>query len=72
MAELIPLKYIIAACIFSTLGVVILFITLVLFDRLTPGHLWHEIGEKQNVALAITVAGITLAVAQIIASAIHG
>jgi len=43
-----------------------------LFDRMTPGRLWHEIVEKQNIALAITAGAMIIAISQIISSAING
>ncbi|MGY3803610.1 DUF350 domain-containing protein [Pigmentibacter ruber] len=70
--EYINLKYIISALVFSFLGVIILAISFYIFDKLTPGNLWHEIVVNKNIALAITTAAMTLAIAQIIASAIHG
>jgi uncharacterized membrane protein YjfL (UPF0719 family) len=41
-------------------------------DRLTPGHLWKEIVEEQNRALAIVVGAFTLGIALIIAASISG
>ncbi|WGL58914.1 DUF350 domain-containing protein [Pigmentibacter sp. JX0631] len=70
--DYINLKYIISAVVFSLLGVIILAIAFYIFDKLTPGNLWHEIVVNKNIALAITTAAMTLAIAQIIASAIHG
>lgn len=72
MEDLISLKYIVSAILYSVLGLVILAASFKIFDRMTPGDLWKEIVEKQNVALAITTGAMTLAIAQIIASAIHG
>ena len=72
MDSIFNLKYVGAAILYSALGIVILAISLFIFDRLTPGNLWKEIVEEHNIALAITAAAMTLAVAQIVASAIHG
>ena len=72
MEMLISGKYIVAAIVYSLLGIVILAVSFIVFDRCTPGHLWTEVVEKQNVALAITAAAMMLAMAHIIASAIHG
>jgi len=68
----INLDYVLSAVVFSLLGAAILFFCLWLFDRLTPENLWKKILHENNVALAILAAGFMLAVAQIIASAIHG
>jgi putative membrane protein len=70
--DVINFKYIINAIIYSILGLIILGGSFILFDKITPGNLWKEIVEEQNVALAITAGAMTLAIAQIIASAIHG
>lgn len=72
MEELINFKYIIGALVYSAVGLAILAAVWKIFDKMTPGVLWEEIIEKKNIALAITVGAVTLAVAQIIASAIHG
>ena len=70
--QLINSKYVVSALVFSGIGIVILCMAFWLFDKITPGNLWKEIVEEQNIALAITAAAFTLAIAQIIASAIHG
>lgn len=70
--QLISIKAIIAVLFFSTLGIVILACSFIIFDKLTPGNLWKEIVEEHNIALAITTAAMTLAVAQIVAAALHG
>jgi putative membrane protein len=70
--QLISTKYVVSALVFSGMGIVILSMAFWLFDKITPGNLWKEIVEEQNIALAITAAAFTLAIAQIIASAIHG
>ena len=58
--------------LYAFLGVVILVIVFVLVEVLTPRHnLRREIVEKQNVAVAILAGFFMLAVAIIIASAIH-
>ncbi len=72
LQQLISMKYIIASLVFSMIGIVVLSFSFIIFDKLTPGNLWKEIVEEQNVALAITTAAFTLAIAQIIAAAIHG
>lgn len=65
-------KYVINALVFSVIGLVVLALSFLVFDRLTPGELWKHIVEEKNVALAITVGAFTLAMAQIIAAAVHG
>ena len=69
---LLSMRFVGAAIGYSALGLVILLVSFVIFDKLTPGNLWKEIVEEHNVALAITAGAMTLAIAQIIAAAIHG
>ncbi|RYZ69957.1 MAG: DUF350 domain-containing protein [Proteobacteria bacterium] len=71
LVMLINVKYIVAALVFSIIGIVMLAVSFIVFDKLTPGNLWKEIVEEQNVALAITTAAMMLGIAQIIASALH-
>lgn len=72
MEQVIHIKYVLNALLFSGVGLVVLAIAFVVFDKLTPGNLWKEIVEEHNIALAITVGAMTLAIAQIISSSIHG
>lgn len=72
MEQVMTGKYILAAIVYSLLGLLILAFSFILFDKVTPGDLWKEIILEKNLPLAITVAAFTLAIAQIIASAIHG
>lgn len=65
-------KYLINATVFAVLGIILLALSFVVFDRLTPGKLWHEIVDKQNTALALTAAAMILGMAFIIGMAIHG
>lgn len=60
-----------AALVFASLGVVMFLIAFMIFDRLTPGSVWKELLEDQNVALGNLMAGIAIALAIIIAAAIH-
>lgn len=72
MEQVIGIKYVLNALLFSFVGLVVLTISFVIFDKLTPGNLWKEIIEEHNIALAITVGAMCIAIATIIASAIHG
>jgi len=46
-------------------------VTFVVIDRLTPGNLWKELIEERNQAIATVVAAMILAIAIIVASAMH-
>ncbi len=58
--------------LFALLGVAVFWVCFVIVDKLTPYDLWEEIVEKQNMALAVVVAGMALGVSFIIAAAVHG
>jgi uncharacterized membrane protein YjfL (UPF0719 family) len=57
--------------LYALIGVIIFWITFVIIDKLTPYNLWEEIVEKQNLALGIVVAAMSLGVCIIVAAAIH-
>ena len=58
--------------LFALIGVVVFWLSFVLIDKLTPYNLWEEIVEKQNRALALVVAAMSLGICIIVAAAIHG
>lgn len=58
--------------LFALIGVLIFWVCFVVIDKLTPYDLWGEIVEKQNVALALVVAAMSLGISLIVAAAIHG
>lgn len=58
--------------LYAVIGVVVLWVSFIIIDKLTPYELWTQIAEHKNVALAIVVAGMFIAIGQIIAAAIHG
>ena len=57
--------------LYALVGVVIFWLCFLLIDLLTPYKLWHEIVEKQNVALGLVVAAMCLGISVIVAAAIH-
>jgi putative membrane protein len=61
----------ISALVFALLGVVLFVVAFLIFDKLTPGSLWKELLEDQNPALGNLMAGVAIALAIIIAAAIH-
>jgi uncharacterized membrane protein YjfL (UPF0719 family) len=60
-----------SAVVFALLGVVLFVVGFIIFDKLTPGSLWKELLEDQNTALGNLMAGVAIALAIIIAAAIH-
>ena len=70
--ELLKPGVLLASLVFALLGVAVFWLCFVIIDKITPYHLWHEIVEKQNVALALVVAAMSLGICIIVAAAIHG
>jgi putative membrane protein len=62
----------VGSMLFALLGVAVFLICFVIVDKLTPYHLWGEIIEKKNIALAIVVGSMCIAIGMIVAAAIHG
>lgn len=57
--------------LYAIIGVIIFWLAFVIVDKITPYDLWGEIVEKKNVALAIVVGAMCIAIGLIVASAIH-
>ncbi len=58
--------------LYAVIGVVVLWLSFAVIDRITPYKLWEEICDKKNLALAIVVGAMFIAIGQIVAAAIHG
>lgn len=71
MDEIIQVKAILASLIYSVLGITILVISFFVIEKLTPENTWKEIVQNKNTALGLIFAAYILAIAIIIASAIH-
>jgi putative membrane protein len=59
------------ALIYSVLGILIFVVAFLMIDKLTPYHLWKEIVEDKNVALAILIGALSIGMCIIIAAAVH-
>ena len=57
--------------LYALLGVILFVAIFVIVDKITPYHLWRELVEKQNTALAIVVGFFALGICVIVAAAIH-
>jgi len=66
------LPALLATLLYAFLGIVVFVIGFVVLDLLTPGKLWQEIREKQNVAVAIFAGAVAIGLAIIVAAAVHG
>jgi putative membrane protein len=62
---------ILGSLVYALIGVLIFWLCFLIIDKLTPYHLWHEIVEKQNMALGLVVAAMSLGISIIVAAAIH-
>ncbi|KAA9345664.1 DUF350 domain-containing protein [Adhaeribacter soli] len=65
-------KYIVSSVVYSFIGILILALSFWILEKITPENLWKEILERQNLALAVILSAFILAIAIIIASAVHG
>lgn len=59
------------ALVYSLLGIVIFALSFVIIDKMTPYHLWREVVQDKNVALAILVGAVAIGMCIIIAAAVH-
>ena len=66
------LEHLIAAVVFSALGIIVLAICFWLMEKLTPFSMVKEIEEDENVALGIVVGATVIGISLIIAAAIQG
>jgi putative membrane protein len=69
--EMLKPAAIVASLVFALIGVAVFWLCFVIIDKITPYDLWAEIVEKQNVALALVVAAMSLGICLIVAAAIH-
>jgi putative membrane protein len=63
--------YLLNALIYAVLGILIFVTVFAVIDKLTPYHLWKEIVEDHNTALAILIGAMSIGMCVIIAAAIH-
>ena len=62
---------VLGSIVFALVGVLVFWLSFVVIDKLTPYDLWRELVEKQNVALGLVVAAMSLGICLIVAAAIH-
>lgn len=72
MKDMLNPTHLIAALVYSGLGLSVLLGAFVAVDKCTPYDLWQEIIQKQNRALAIVVGATTLGISLIIAASLMG
>ena len=61
----------VAALAYATIGLVIFGLAFIVVDRLTPYHLWKEIVDEKNTALAIVVGAVAIGISIIVSAAIR-
>ncbi|MDQ0248754.1 uncharacterized membrane protein YjfL (UPF0719 family) [Sphingomonas kyeonggiensis] len=66
------LPALLSTLLYAVIGIVVFAVGFVVLDLLTPGKLWQEIHEKQNVAVAVFAGAVAIGLAMIVAAAIHG
>jgi putative membrane protein len=59
------------AIVYAAIGIVIFAGAFIIIDKVTPYHLWKEIVQEHNTALAVLLGAMSLGICIIIASAIH-
>jgi len=59
------------ALLYSFLGIAIFVFAFLIIDKFTPYHLWREIVEEKNMALAILIGAMSIGMCVIIAAAVH-
>ena len=71
MIEYLKPAALVGTIVYSAIGVVIMFVSFIVIDKLTPYDLWKELCENRNQPIATLAAAIFLGIAIIIAAAIH-
>ena len=66
------LPALLSTLLYAFVGIVVFAVGFLILDLLTPGKLWEEIHQKQNVAVAIFAGAVAIGLAIIVAAAIHG
>lgn len=60
-----------SALAFSFIGILVFVVAFMVMDKLTPYHLWKEIVQEHNMALAILVGAMCIGICMIIAAAVQ-
>lgn len=65
------LHNVLSALLFAFVGIIVFVLAFVIIDKATPYHLWKEIVQEHNTALAILVGAMSIGICIIIAAAVH-
>jgi putative membrane protein len=71
MVEYLKPAALIGTLVYSLIGVIIMFASFVIIDKLTPYDLWKELCENRNQPIATVAGALFIAIAIIVAAAIH-
>ena len=71
MVEYLQPAALIGTVVYSVIGIAIMFVGFILIDKLTPYDLWKELCENRNQPIATVAAALFIAIAIIVAAAIH-
>ena len=71
MIEYLKPAALVGSVVYSVIGIVLVAFAFVIVDKITPYDLWKELIENRNQPLATVVAAFCLAIAIIVAAAIH-
>lgn len=58
--------------LYALIGVLVFWVSFIIVDKVTPYDLWDELVRQKNVALAIVVGSVAIAIGLIVSAAIHG
>ena len=67
----IQLTNVVNAILYAAIGIGIFIVAFFVIDKITPYHLWKEIVQEHNTALAILLGAMSIGICVIIASAVH-
>ena len=70
--DYINLHAVLASVVFAVLGIVILVLSFLVVEKLTPENLWKEVVANKNIAMAIVLGAYIIAIGMIVSAAIHG
>jgi putative membrane protein len=72
METIFNLRALTDSILFSLVGIVILVVSFVIIEKITPENIYKKVVEQGNVAVAIVIAAFIVAMAIIISAAMHG
>lgn len=67
----IQLANVVNAIVYAAIGIAIFAGAFIVIDKVTPYHLWKEIVQEHNTALAILLGAMSIGICVIIAAAVH-